>query len=635
MLHHPSLSLLLGFVVVAATRQCDPQARAADAANPVRITDQAVPLPPESIGGLLGDRLQLWRQHRLERVGTDPFLLEGFQSPPGSHPWQGEHVGKWLHAATLAYAATHDERIGALLRKTVKQLVDAQQANGYLGTYAPAKRFFNPDDRGAKWSWDVWTHRYLLYGLLVYDRHCHDPEAVNACVRMGDLLYDSFGPGRRDVTELGTRHGLSSAVLLESIMMLYERTGTPRFLQFAQHIVECIEHNPHLRLGAAMRGGEDVSVPGDGKAYQLMATLLGYGELYRCTRRREYLEPVLIAWEKIRAEHLYVTGGPWSFKSDETKNPECFAPPSFFHPTNCVETCSTTTWIQLSLLLWRITGETRFAREAERALLNHLIGAQSPNGNDWAYFTMLNQPDRGYRDDITCCASSGPRALELFARHLVGKAGDALVVNSYLPVSCPLKPLTGGPGKIIVKGNYPFASAATVRFDIPGPVELTVDWGLPCGAESIEIKVDGKRQTPRKTETGYYRLARKWTSSNKIEVSFTFPLMAHVKSGRDGVRWVAFSRGPIVLAQEITAQSDQPQVVLPIQGKTVDASEWLEPVEASVPRRGKNLRSRYGKVPVYRLRVPTHRNVFLIPYYLAGATGGPVRTMFPIASSGS
>jgi len=111
--------------------------------------------------------------------------------------------------------------------------------------------------------------------------------------------------------------------------------------------------------------------------------------------------------------------------------------------------------------------------------------------------------------------------------------------------------------------------------------------------------------------------------------------MAHVKSGRDGVRWVAFSRGPIVLAQEITAQSDQPQVVLPIQGKTLDASEWLEPVEASVPRRRKNLRSRYGKVPVYRLRVPTHRNVFLIPYYLAGATGGPVRTMFPIASSGS
>ena len=213
-----------------------------------RAEEKVRPIARVQVGGMFGERLDLWRRHRLWRVGRDPFLLDGFQSPPGEHPWQGEHVGKWLHAATLACDATQDKRMGELLRKTVDHLVAAQHANGYLGTYAPEKRFTNLKDKSAKWSWDVWTHRYLIYGLLVYDRFCDHPAAVDACVRMGDLLMESFGPGKRDVTEIGTRHGLSSAVLLESMVMLYARTGQERFLRFAEHIVQCIDRNPQLRL---------------------------------------------------------------------------------------------------------------------------------------------------------------------------------------------------------------------------------------------------------------------------------------------------------------------------------------------------------------------------------------------------
>ena len=31
-------------------------------------------------------------------------LLEGYRKRPGRQSWDGEHVGKWLHAATLAWA---------------------------------------------------------------------------------------------------------------------------------------------------------------------------------------------------------------------------------------------------------------------------------------------------------------------------------------------------------------------------------------------------------------------------------------------------------------------------------------------------------------------------------------------------
>jgi len=592
------------------------------------VADVVRPAAGEQIGGLLGERLALWREHRLWRVGRDPFLLDGFQSPPGRHPWQGEHVGKWLHAATLAYHATGDERIGKLLRKTVDQLIDAQGANGYLGTYAPERRFYHPDDPSAKSSWDVWTHRYLIYGLLIYDRFCHTPRAVETCVRMGDLLMASFGPGQRDITSVGTRNGLSSVVLLESMVMLYERTGYERFLHFAEHLVACLEKNPHLRLSAVMRDGADVSVPGDGKAYQLMATFLGYAELYRHTGQRAYIEPVLAGWEAIRAKHLYETGGPWSFKSDAAKNPECFAPPGFFHPTNCVETCSTTTWIQLSLLLGRITGQARFAAEAERSVLNHLMGAQSPNGNDWAYFTMPNQPQRGYQDEITCCASSGPRALEMFSRHLAGTSGNVLVINSYIPRIVPLADLTGGAGKLMVEGNYPFAEEVTMRVELPGPAEFTLDFILPIGTKSLQIDVDGERQMLERRPTGYDRLVRLWKPGAQIRIRLDFTLRTHFHTSREGTRWVSFMRGPLVLAQDVIDQTDQPQVLLAAQNETEDATQWIEPADSQSLRRHENLAPLLGKVPVYRIK--GDRGIILIPYSLAGTSGGGVRTMFPI-----
>src|SRR5437870_5799646 len=143
-----------------------------------------------------------------------------------------------------------------------------------------------------------------------------------------------------------------------------------------------MESNDRLKLVSAMQAGVDVSIPGDGKAYQLMSVLLGYGELYRHTGRAQFLEAMTKAWETIRSQHVYETGGPWGYKSNAVKNVECFAEARYYHPSNPVETCATTTWIQLSLALLRLTGEARYGAEAERALLNHLIGAQSPNGVD-------------------------------------------------------------------------------------------------------------------------------------------------------------------------------------------------------------------------------------------------------------
>ena len=585
------------------------------AAEQPLVSDAWRQVPSKDVGGILGERLRVWRENRLWANINDPYLLDGFESRPGTHPWQGEHVGKWLHAATLAHQATGDAKLLTRLQETVARVLATQQEDGYLGTYAPEKRFYaawEPAD--VVQNWDVWIHRYNLYGLLTYEKFHSDPKVVEACIKAGDLLVETFGPGGRDITQIGSKRGISSMTLLESIMMLYERTGEERFLRFAEHIVGSSEANQSLRLLSAMLAGEDVSGPGLGKAYQLMANLLGYGEMYRHTGDAKYLEAVRKGWENIRGEHTFETGGPWGYVSREGQNIECFSPSEYLHPSNDVETCSTTTWIQLSLQLLRLTGEAKYGSEAERALLNHLLGAQAPDGTNWAYYSQPNCIRRKYESDIHCCASSGPRALEMYARHLAGDAGGALSINSYLPFTIALEDSTTPVRGLSIEGGYPFEDRASIELDLATAEEFAVDFRLPDGTESLAVSIDGETQQLNAMPSGFLRLERVWQPGETIEVEFAFAVEAHLSTDRDGGKWATFTRGPLTLAEDVEADAASD-----VRIGSNDESElagWLEPVAEEFDSR-----------PTYRIR---DSDSVLIPYYLAGSTGNGVRTMFPV-----
>lgn len=603
--------------------------------------DAIQPVAPRQVGGILGDRLTRWRGVRLWRVGGDPFLLSGFVHRPGTHPWQGEHVGKWLHAASLAFAASGDARTEEAVRRIAAELVATQAADGYLGTYAAADRFPNQLATGDPKSWDIWTNRYALQGLLSYLEVVDDAAALAACRKAGDLLVAAIGPPDGDLTKFGTRHGLSSGVVLESIVLLHRRTGDPRYLELAQHILACLERHPQLRISAAMRAGEDVTACGDGKAYQLMAVLLGYVELYRSTGEKPLLDTAVTAWERIQSDHVNVAGGPWGYQIGRGTNQECFAPRAYFHPTNCVETCSTTTWIQLSLALFELTGESRYANAAEVALLNHLLGAQAPDGNRWAYHSMLNMPERGYDDAITCCASSGPRALEEYARRLAYRTADRLVLNGYLPCVVPVAGDDGQLGELVVEGGYPLEPACRVRLDLTRPATFALDLRVPAGVSRVDVAVNGTPQAAERTATGFLRLRREWQPGDRVDVAFDFTLGSHFQTASDGLRWVAFTWGPLALAQTVALQTDQPELVLVVPQESADGGRWLTPQEAAPAARqpaattdaieeldtNKPTPAPAVSVPTWRLNAP--RKVLLIPYFLAGSAGGGVRGMFP------
>ena len=133
--------------------------------------------------------------------------------------------------------------------------------------------------------------------------------------KMADLLISVYSEAGHDITRYGTREGISSTTLLESIMMLFERTGEKAYLEFAEHIVATIENNPAHRLMGTMLDDGSVVHPGNGKGYQLMANLIGFLRLYQCTEDERYLQTVLKGWEKIQAKTY--SGNRWSLDSQD------------------------------------------------------------------------------------------------------------------------------------------------------------------------------------------------------------------------------------------------------------------------------------------------------------------------------
>ncbi len=154
-----------------------------------KVSDVFLPVKPGEVkftGGMLGERFGVSEANRLLTINENE-LLDCFEQRLKPHQdWAGEHVGKWLHAATLTWADTSDKALKAKLDRVVGRLLKTQETDGYLGTYIPAHRWT---------SWDVWVHKYDLLGLLTYYQYTGSKPALEACKRVGDLLVRTFGPG--------------------------------------------------------------------------------------------------------------------------------------------------------------------------------------------------------------------------------------------------------------------------------------------------------------------------------------------------------------------------------------------------------------------------------------------------------
>ncbi len=229
--------------------------------------------------GMIGARIEASTVNRLLEMDVDR-LLEGYRKRPGRQTWDGEHVGKWLHAASLAWANSGDERLHAKIAKAVAELVACQQEDGYLGTYLPAQRWT---------EWDVWAHKYNLIGLITWMRVSGDRSALPCCRAMADLLCRDFGDGKRDLNGAGPHKGMAPGSVLEPMVWIYRFTGEERYGDFCRYVLRAWETPTGPHIVSRLVAGRGVDQVGNAKAYEMLSCIDGLLEWYRVTGDKDLL----------------------------------------------------------------------------------------------------------------------------------------------------------------------------------------------------------------------------------------------------------------------------------------------------------------------------------------------------------
>jgi DUF1680 family protein len=451
------------------------------------------------IEGRLGEKLDLCVQNRLLAQQVEAVVAPyRAKTEIGSSDWRCEYWGKWFTALGLADAYRSTPATRAKRDVAANALMATAAPDGYLGTRQPEHRLE---------GWDVWGCKYALLGLIAdYDR-THSRVVLQAARREADVLIGELGPGKRDIADIGDWNGLPASSVLEPIVLVYERTGEKKYLDFANYIVECWSR-PSKRLPGGMRlvqdalAGTNPDKMCSPKAYEMMSCFEGLCELYRATGKREDLDAAVdlakgIVREEVTTVGVGTSGEVW-FDGANKQTAVVNKP---------METCVTVTWMKLCDQLLRLTGDPRYADELEKNLYNGLLGAMMPDGKWWAYFSGLmgvRVPSYVQHKDVqlSCCVANGPRALMLTPFWAFMESADGPVVNLYAPASAQV-----GRVKLVVSGDYPVSDQVAIHVTPDRAREFALTLRIPGWSEGAELKVNGKSLP---TSPGYKKIRRIW-----------------------------------------------------------------------------------------------------------------------------
>ena len=490
---------------------------------------ESIALADQDVEGWLGERMDCNTEARLLEVDVTQ-LISGYLNQPGDHRWIGEHAGKFLDAACYSYDNHKNDSLKRIMDKVAQNLIYSQKEDGYLGTYVFDKRWT---------SWDVWSLKYNLIGLLHYYETSGLESALTACIKMGDLLSKTFGnkPNQLDIIQSGTHVGMAATSVLEPIVDLYRWTGDAKYIDFSKYILESYNQENGPKIIATLKETGRVDKVANGKAYEMLSNLVGILKLYRVTGDKELFDLMQIAWNDIVTNRMYITGTSSNFEIFQG-NHDLSATPD----DHMGEGCVTTTWVQFNYQLFLLTGDIKYLNELERATYNQLIGAENPQTGGVSYYTNLTGA-KLYRTAITCCMSSVPRAIAMIPLFTNGKIENNPTMLLY----------QSGEFKTNVENtDVTFTSDAsfteegkvTVTVNPTNAIKFKLNLRIPYWAKDFTVLVNDKKQNIKTSDLS--SVDRVWKKGDKVDIHFDIPTQI-LDGGMSYPGFVAIQRGPQVL----------------------------------------------------------------------------------------
>ncbi|GAA1870012.1 beta-L-arabinofuranosidase domain-containing protein [Myceligenerans crystallogenes] len=481
--------------------------------------------------------------HGLSTGGAAP--LGGWEAP--DFPFRSHSQGHFLTAWAQAWAVLGDTVCRDKATYMVAELARCQANNGsrgfaagYLSGFPESE--FNVVETGSGTVVYYALHKTLA-GLLDAWRYLESTQARDVLLRMAawvDARTARLSYSQMQTT-LRVEFGGMNAVLTD----LYLMTNDSRWLTVAQRF-------DHAAVFDPLAGNLDRL---DGlHANTQVPKWIGAAREYKATGTTRYRDIARNAWAFTVGAHTYAIGG--NSQAEHFRAPNAIS--GYLRNDTC-EQCNTYNMLKLTRELWLLDpSNAAYFDYYERALLNHLIGAQDPGSahGHITYFTPLQPGGRRgvgpawgggtWSTDYAsfwCCQGTGLETNTKLMDSVYFRSGTTLTVNLFVP-----SVLSWSERGITVTQATSYPASDTTTLTVTGSVagSWTMRVRIPAWATGATVAVNGTVQQISTTPGAYASLTRSWTSGDVVTVRL--PMAVRLEPSNDDPAVAAVCYGPVVLA---------------------------------------------------------------------------------------
>lgn len=537
-----------------------------------------IPAAQYDLKGYLRTRIdKTIQRYLLETPESSPAILQVFRDRDKTPvrdplvPWAGEFAGKYLTCAQLTWRLTQDPALKQTIDTFVRDLIACQADNGYLGPFPESSRLTGG-------NWDVWGHYHCMLGLMFYYEDTSYEPALDACEKAADLLFETFGPGGPTLTNDGAGGQMNMAVC-HALVLLYKKTGVPRYLDLAKYIVHEAWNEPGAGryLESALAGRPVIEFPQH--RWEAIHDWQALAELYWLTGDEQYRKAFEHIWHSCLAGDRHNTGGITSGEGF-TGTP--------YHQ-GAIETCCTVAWIAMSVDMLRMTGDSTVADEIEWSTFNSALSAIPYSGRACAY----NVPMDGTRvfgvelpwqapkagPDLNCCAVNANRPLGMISQWALMQHDEGLALNFYGEGSLGAALTSGNRVTLTQDTDYPRNGRVRIAVVADQPETFAMRLRIPGWSANTKVTVNGESVDGVIPGT-YLVLDREWRTGDQIELSLDFTprywVGAEAYEGK-----LSVYRGPLLYAYDARYNDVDPGALPAVDWKALvfTPETWEEPIE--------------------------------------------------------
>ncbi|KAH8668786.1 hypothetical protein BX600DRAFT_480788 [Xylariales sp. PMI_506] len=469
----------------------------------------------------------------------------GWDAP--DFPFRSHVQGHLLSAWAQCYSTLKDDTCGDRASSFVQELLKCQNNNEIAG-YSPGYLSGFPESDFALLESGTLTNGNVPYyvihkimqGLLdVWDR-LGDSTAETVLLALAGWV-DSRTANLTEAqmqSVLNTEYGGMADVLTD----IYFRTSDAKWLTTAQRFDQ-------VSTFTFLAANEDEL---DGlHANTQVPKWIGTTREYRATENSTYLDIASNAWEMTVNHHTYAIGG--NSQAEHFHAPDEIAG---YLTTDTCEHCNSYNMLKLTKELWGINPNSEYFDFFERALINHLIGAQNQYDSHGpvTYFTpLVAGGQRGVGpawgggtwstdyDSFWCCMGTSLEQNTKLMDAIYGYDDSSLYINLFAPST-----LDWTQQGLTVTQNTDFPVSDTTNITIDGSGVFDLKIRIPSWTSGATVSVNGELQQVDTIAGAYTTISRAWASGDVVTVQL--PMTLQLVPANDDPSLAAVAYGPVILS---------------------------------------------------------------------------------------